>query len=83
MEPRDKRNPKPSPLVCLCNAVPRADVETAIGRGAKTLSQVFDRTLAGVGPCGGSCQPELRKMLEQYLADGTFPSPPPRKTRGR
>ena len=29
-----------------------------------------------VGACGGSCQPTLRKMLDQYAATGTFPENP-------
>jgi bacterioferritin-associated ferredoxin len=37
--------------------------------GADTLAKLFDATFAGCGPCGGSCQPELQKILyEDQLA---------------
>jgi bacterioferritin-associated ferredoxin len=63
-------------LICLCNEVAQADIEAAIMRGCDTLSKIFDATLAGVGACGGSCQPTLRKMLETYKATGKFPENP-------
>lgn len=51
------------PLVCLCNEVPRSQIEAAMERGACTLAQIFDATWAGCGPCGGSCQPQIARML--------------------
>ncbi|HMN69007.1 MAG TPA: (2Fe-2S)-binding protein [Bdellovibrionales bacterium] len=59
--PRDK-NKK---LVCLCNGVSQATIEAAIARGCDTLGKIFDATTAGCGPCGGTCQPKIRKMLEK------------------
>ena len=58
---------KRSPLVCFCNGVSREAIEDAIRRGCTTLGKIFDSTTAGCGPCGGSCQPELRKMLAEHL----------------
>lgn len=56
-----------SKFVCYCNGITREVVEDAIRRGCTTLGKIFDSTTAGCGPCGGSCQPELRKMLDEYL----------------
>lgn len=63
-------------LICLCNSVPQSEIEAAIARGCTTLGKIFDATAAGVGACGGSCQPILRKMLDSYLVDGKFPEDP-------
>ncbi|MGE4132642.1 MAG: bacterioferritin-associated ferredoxin [Bdellovibrionales bacterium] len=69
MAPPDKSDKKPGPktkqdrLICFCNAISRSEVEQAIARGCDTLGKIFDATTAGVGACGGSCQPELRKLL--------------------
>ena len=73
-------------LICLCNAVSQQEVEDAIARGSDTLGKIFDATCAGVGACGGSCQPTLRKMLEAYQETGKFldnPRPPNQLTRQR
>lgn len=68
-------------VICLCNEVSRETVEAAIREGAKTLDEVFDRTFAGVGPCGGSCRPHIKILLKSYLATGQFPPPPLKKPR--
>ncbi len=60
-------------IVCLCNNVSRATIESAICAGADTLNKIFDATSAGVGPCGGSCRRKLAPLLEGYLATGAFP----------
>ena len=71
-----------SPLICLCNRVSQETIEQAIVNGCQSLGQIFDKTSAGVGPCGGSCQPTLKKMLESYLETGKFPEDPrPRSSR--
>lgn len=72
---QNDKNPK-SRLICLCNEVSQETIEAAIVRGCNTLGKIFDATLAGVGACGGSCQPTLRKMLESYQATGSFPENP-------
>ena len=72
------------PLICLCNGVPQDRVEQAIRDGCTSLGRLFDETSAGVGACGGSCQPVLRKMLEAYRQTGGFPADPrpPERRRG-
>lgn len=63
-------------LICLCNEVSQEAIEKAITGGCHSLSRIFDATGAGVGACGGSCQPILKKMLETYLQTGRFPENP-------
>ncbi len=62
---KQQRNRK-DPLVCLCNQVPESAIVAAMDSGATSLAQLFDQTFAGCGPCGGSCQPQLIAMLEEY-----------------
>lgn len=71
---RQKKSAK-SKLICLCNSVPQDEIEKAIAGGCRTLDRIFDVTQAGVGPCGGSCRPQLAAMLEEYLKTGRFPKP--------
>jgi NAD(P)H-nitrite reductase large subunit len=83
-KPKDPRDE----VVCLCNEVKRAMIEDAIKSGCDTLNKIYDRTSAGVGPCGGSCRKYLGPMLDHYLKTGQFPSGPIRpkpqkKPRGR
>lgn len=70
-------------LICLCNGVSQEAIEKAIASGCRTLSRIFDATGAGVGACGGSCQPTLKKMLEAYLQTGRFPENPRPPTNRR
>ena len=51
-------------LVCLRNGVEQSLIEKAIKEGAKSLDEIFDLTSAGVGACGGSCRPQIKKLLE-------------------
>lgn len=60
-------------ILCTCNMVPRSQVENAIRRGCHRMEKIFTATTAGVGQCGGSCRPEIEKMLKEFLATGTFP----------
>jgi NAD(P)H-nitrite reductase large subunit len=79
------KNPKKR-LICLCNAIEQGTIEDAITRGCNSLGKIFDATTAGCGPCGGTCQPTLRKMLESYQATGQFPEnprPPSEQERNR
>lgn len=75
------RAAKADKMICLCNGVPQSVIEDAIVRGCKTLSELFDATQAGVGPCGGSCQGRLIEMLKSYHTTGTFPQFPDRKRK--
>jgi bacterioferritin-associated ferredoxin len=64
---------KSSEIICKCNNITRETIESAILKGANTLNKIFDRTTAGVGPCGGSCRRKLAPLLEHYLTTGEFP----------
>jgi bacterioferritin-associated ferredoxin len=75
MAPVDKRD-KSKRLICLCNGVSQERIENAIASGCRSLGRIFDTTTAGVGACGGSCQPTLKKMLETYAQTGQFPENP-------
>lgn len=70
MNPRHK---KKNEIICRCNNISRATIETAIRDGADTLNKIFDTTTAGVGPCGGSCRRKLAPLLNHYLETGEFP----------
>jgi len=68
--------PKIGPqIICFCNNVSRDVIEAAIKDGCSTLNEIYDRTTAGVGPCGGSCRRKIAPILEAYLATGKFPPP--------
>jgi bacterioferritin-associated ferredoxin len=71
-KPKDPRDE----IVCLCNEVARGTIEDAIKMGCDTLNKIYDRTTAGVGPCGGSCRKFLGPMLDHYLKSGEFPAGP-------
>lgn len=60
-------------IICRCNNVSRQEIEQAIQNGAKTLNEIFDLTMAGVGSCGGSCRRKLGPLLEHYLKYKSFP----------
>lgn len=65
---------KRAEIICRCNNVSRETIENAIKTGGcDTLNKIFDRTTAGVGPCGGSCRRKLKPLLEYYLEHGVFP----------
>lgn len=74
---------QPSQTICFCNSVTKDVIEKAIREGAITTDQIFDATNAGVGACGGSCRPDLKKMLDHYIQHGTFPDIPRRTKRRR
>jgi bacterioferritin-associated ferredoxin len=81
--PENKQKNKSKEIVCLCNCVAKDTIETAIRNGANTLNKIFDRTTAGVGPCGGSCRRKLGPMLDQFLATATFPEVIKEDKRGK
>lgn len=72
---KNKFNPR-DPMICSCNEVPLSAIHAAIDSGACNLAQIFDATWAGCGPCGGTCQPELARILTERLR--TRPSEPSR-----
>jgi bacterioferritin-associated ferredoxin len=69
----NRPRPPKNEIICFCNNVARDVIENAIRGGCKTMNEIFDKTMAGIGPCGGSCRRKLAPMLESYQADGKFP----------
>ena len=59
------KNQKKEKLICYCNSVPLAVVQDVIDKGAKTMGEIFDRTTAGCGACGGTCQPDIKRLLNE------------------
>ena len=51
--------------VCRCNNIKYKTIERAIREGAHTLTQVANRTGATTGQCGGTCTPEVQKMIDE------------------
>jgi bacterioferritin-associated ferredoxin len=68
-----------NPIICVCNNVKKNEIEEAITKGCRTLPLIYDRTSAGVGPCGGSCRPTLIKILNHFLQTGKFLENPLKK----
>lgn len=77
---RQKRKKKN--FICFCNGVEQKTIEDAIRNGAHNIDEIFDQTAAGVGACGGSCRPDLKHLLEQFLATGEFPVIEKKKRNG-
>ncbi|MCB9024875.1 MAG: (2Fe-2S)-binding protein [Bdellovibrionaceae bacterium] len=76
MKNKINKNIKTNPVICICNNVPKDRIEKAIVRGCNSLPKIYDATTAGVGPCGGSCRPILKKMLDHYLKTKEFLADP-------
>jgi NAD(P)H-nitrite reductase large subunit len=51
--------------VCRCQNIKYKTIERAIREGAWTLSQVAARTGATLGQCGGTCTPDVQKMITE------------------
>ena len=51
--------------VCRCNNIKYRTIERAIREGAHTLNQVASRTTATTGQCGGSCTPDVQKLIDE------------------
>lgn len=60
-------------VICLCNEVTRSAIETAIREGAHSTNQLFDKTGAGVGACGGTCRKFTGPLIDYYLKNNEFP----------
>jgi NAD(P)H-nitrite reductase large subunit len=56
---------KSNSFICQCNKISRETIEAAVARGCKTVQKVAIATTAGAGQCGGTCQPEIRKIISQ------------------
>ena len=64
------------PIVCFCNEICLSAVVSALDAGASTLTAIIDATFAGCGACGGSCQPDLEAILEDWYSDEALPDGP-------
>lgn len=51
--------------ICRCNNVKYRTIERAIREGAHTLTQLATRTSATLGQCGGTCTPDVQKILAE------------------
>jgi NAD(P)H-nitrite reductase large subunit len=58
-----------SKFICQCNQIPRDVIEAAIVRGCKSVQKVAIATTAGAGQCGGTCQPEIQKIIDELKAN--------------
>jgi bacterioferritin-associated ferredoxin len=70
------KNPKTHQIICFCNNVAKDVIQRAIKEGCHTLNEIYDKTTAGVGPCGGSCRRKIAPLLEHFLVNGDFPAEP-------
>ena len=55
------------PVVCFCNEVRLSQLVDALDAGASSLAELYDLTWAGCGPCGGTCQPDIAAILNDWL----------------
>lgn len=67
---------KTKQIICFCNNVTKSTTEKAIQEGCRTLNEIYDKTTAGVGPCGGSCRRKIAPLLEKFLTTGKFEDDP-------
>jgi len=73
-----------APIICYCNYITQELVEIAIAKGARNLTEIYDETTAGTGPCGGSCRNNILQLIQHYIENGDFshyPSPNTKKKR--
>lgn len=62
--------------ICRCNNIKYRTIERAIREGAHTLTQVANRTTATTGECGGTCTPDVQKMIEELAPKYAQAAPP-------
>lgn len=65
--------------VCRCNNIKYRTIERAIREGAHTLTQVATRTSATLGQCGGTCTPDVQKMIEELAPKYATAAVPPKQ----
>ncbi len=63
------QTPMDDPVVCFCNEIPLSKIVRALEDGARDLTDIIDATWAGCGPCGGTCQPDLEAIVEDWYAE--------------
>ena len=64
------------PFICSCNFILKSEIEKVMERGCKNINQIYDATTAGLGACGGSCRPIIKKMLTHHAETGEFLADP-------
>lgn len=64
---RGRKN-DPKDFVCFCQGISRQEIVKCIEDGAQTLEDIQNDIGATVGPCGGSCTPNVVKLLNETLA---------------
>lgn len=62
--------------VCRCNNVKYRTIEKAILGGATSVRDVAARTTATTGYCGGTCTPDILKMIEKIAAPARVAAEP-------
>ncbi|MGZ5445563.1 MAG: (2Fe-2S)-binding protein [Thermoanaerobaculia bacterium] len=67
--------------VCRCNNIKYRTIERAIREGAHTLTQVATRTSATLGQCGGTCTPDVQKMIDELAPKYATAVVPPALSR--
>jgi NAD(P)H-nitrite reductase large subunit len=55
--------------ICRCNNVKYRTLERVIDAGASTIAEIAAKTTATTGYCGGTCTPDVLRMLVE-LRDG-------------
>ncbi|HEX7705847.1 MAG TPA: (2Fe-2S)-binding protein [Thermoanaerobaculia bacterium] len=63
--------------ICRCNNIKYRTIERAIREGAHTLNQIASRTTATTGQCGGTCTPEVQKLLDELAPKYVKAAPAP------
>ena len=74
MAQKNKKVDRRDPLICLCNSVRKSTIIEAINSGATTNDEIFDKTMAGVGACGGSCRPQLQELIDKNKTSKNDPT---------
>ncbi|MGZ8829817.1 MAG: (2Fe-2S)-binding protein [Thermoanaerobaculia bacterium] len=63
--------------VCRCNNIKYRTILGAIHEGAWALHQVAMRTKATTGHCGGSCTPDVQRILAEHAPKHVTQPPRP------
>ncbi len=68
-------SPRKEALACYCNNVTQQCVKQSILDGrSHNLTEIYEHTTAGVGPCGGSCKSTLIQLLRENLKTEAEPN---------
>ena len=62
--------------VCRCNNIKHRTIERAIRDGARTIAAIATKTTATTGLCGGSCTPDVQRMLTEHGCFLSATAPP-------